>query len=133
MSEGEMVRDGGAEPEVVEFARRRRFSARYKLRILEEADACGEPGEVGALLRREGLYSSNLVRWRRARDRGELDKPRWQEWKTEGGFSLQEEVDGLRREKGRLEDRLAKAEAIIEVQKKLSELLGVTLERDERR
>ncbi len=60
------------DPELVERARRRRFSAEYKLRILREADACGKPGEIGALLRREGLYSSLLTEWRRQRERGSL-------------------------------------------------------------
>ena len=61
------------DPEVAPRAQRRRFGAAYKLRIVEEADGCTKPGEVGALLRREGLYSSHLVEWRRARDQGQLD------------------------------------------------------------
>ena len=135
MSEGEVIRNGMPEPEVVAFARRRRFSARYKLRILEEADACREVGEVGALLRREGLYSSNLVRWRRARARGELEGLQWQRRSRERGSDagLREEVKQLRRENARLEKRLVRAEAIIEAQKKLAEMLGLTTERDERR
>ena len=67
------------DPELVERARRRRFTAEYKLRILREADACAKPGEIGALLRREGLYSSLLTEWRRQRERGSLaalDRPR---------------------------------------------------------
>jgi len=67
------------DPELVERARRRRFTAEYKLRILREADACSKPGEIGALLRREGLYSSLLTEWRRQRERGSLaalDRPR---------------------------------------------------------
>src|SRR5215218_5926389 len=60
------------DPELVERPRRRRFSAEYKLAIVREADACTQPGEIGALLRREGLYSSHLVEWRRARDAGAL-------------------------------------------------------------
>ena len=58
------------DPEVVAVGQRRRFNPAYKLRILDEADACSEPGEIGALLRREGLYSSHLTRWRQARERG---------------------------------------------------------------
>ena len=60
------------DPELVERPRRRRFSAEYKLRIVREADACSRPGEIGALLRREGLYSTLLTEWRRARDSGAL-------------------------------------------------------------
>lgn len=135
MKEDEVRTDGVPEPEVVAVGRRRRYSAKYKLRILEEADACSEPGEVGALLRREGLYSSNLVRWRRARARGELEGLRPQRWSRGrgDGAGLREEVERLRRDKARLETRLARAEAIIEAQKKLSELLGLTRERDEER
>jgi transposase-like protein len=61
------------DPEVVPTAKRRQFSAAYKQRIVEEADDCSEPGEVGGLLRREGLYSSHLTTWRRQRARGELE------------------------------------------------------------
>jgi transposase-like protein len=134
MSEEEVIRDSIPEPEVVAVGRRRRYSGKYKLRILKEADACSEPGEVGALLRREGLYSSNLVRWRRARARGELDGPGSQRQRRERGDGAErrDETERLRREVVRLETRLARAEAIIEAQKKLCELLGLTTERDER-
>jgi transposase-like protein len=105
----------------------RRFSAQEKLRILEEADACTEPGEIGALLRREGIYSSYLSRWRRARDRGQLDglrgKKRGAKRTVDG--ELAEENEALRRENERLRRRLEQAETIIEVQKKLSEVLGL--------
>ena len=105
----------------------RRFSAKEKLRILEEADACMEPGEIGALIRREGIYSSYLSRWRRARDRGQLDglngKKRGR--KRSVDEELAEENAALRRENERLRSRLKQAETIIEVQKKLSQMLGL--------
>jgi transposase len=109
--------------EVVARPKRRTFSAAYKRSILEEADRCTQPGEIGALLRREGLYSSNLTTWRRQRERGELDgakrgrKPASDEAK---------ELKRLQRENQRLKQKLEQAETIIEVQKKLSQLLGLT-------
>jgi len=105
----------------------RRFSAKEKLRILEEAEACTEPGGIGALIRREGIYSSYLSRWRRARDRGQLDglngKKRGR--KRSVDQELAEENAALRRENERLRSRLKQAETIIEVQKKLSQMLGL--------
>jgi len=100
------------------------------MRILEEADACTEPGELGALLRREGIYSSYVSRWRRARGRGELTglRPKKRGPKPPADKGLVEEVAKLRRENERLQARLAQAEAIIEVQKKLSQLLGLSPE-----
>jgi transposase-like protein len=105
----------------------RRFSAKEKLRILEEADACTEPGEIGALIRREGIYSSYLSRWRRARDRGQLDglSAKKRGPKRTVDQELAEENAALRRENERLRRRLEQAETIIEVQKKLSEVLGL--------
>ena len=103
------------ETEVVARPKRRRFTAAYKLRILEEADRCTRPGEIGALLRREGLYSSSLTTWRRQRERSQLqDQPQAQE------------MAKLRRENRRLRQQLERAEAVIDVQKKLTELLGLT-------
>lgn len=115
------------DPEVVPTAKRRRFTAKDKLRILEEAEACTEPGELGALLRREGIYSSYLSRWRRARDRGQLQalSPKKRGPKSPAGNELTKEVAKLERENERLQARLAQAEAIIEAQKKLSEVLGL--------
>ena len=115
------------DPEVVPTARRRRFTTQEKLRILEEADACTEPGELGALLRREGIYSSYLSRWRRARDRGQLQALRSKKRgrKPPADKELTEEAAKLQRENKRLQARLAQAEAIIEAQKKLSEVLGL--------
>jgi transposase-like protein len=119
---GEKVPD----PEVVARPKRRQFTAEYKLRILREADACKGSGEIGALLRREGLYSSHLVLWRRQREQAahtELKsrkrgpKPKAQDPR----------VKQLEREKARLERRLKHAETIIEIQKKVHELLGIPL------
>lgn len=113
--------------EVTPRAKRRSFSARYKQRILEEADACTEPGQIGALLRREGLHSSNLTTWRRQREAGGLQglaaKKRGP--KKAEHDEMVEQLAQLRRQKARLEDRLEKAETIIEVQKKLYTLLGL--------
>jgi len=126
-----MSRDGDErtempDPEVVPMAQRRRFTASEKLRILEEAEACTEPGEIGALVRREGIYSSYLSRWRRARDEGQLTAlgPQQRGRKLVTDAALTREVARLRRENKRLQARLGQAEAIIEVQKKLSQLLG---------
>lgn len=126
-----MSRDGDErtempDPEVVPVAQRRRFTASEKLRILEEAEACTEPGEIGALVRREGIYSSYLSRWRQARDRGQFTALGAQQRgpKPATDAALAREVARLRRENERLQARLGQAEAIIEVQKKLSQLLG---------
>jgi transposase len=107
----------------------RRFSAKEKLRILKEADACTQPGEIGALVRREGIYSSYLSRWRRARDQGELDglSAKKRGPKKTADRELAEEIAALRRENERLQARLKQAETIIDVQKKLSQILGVEL------
>jgi transposase-like protein len=108
---------------------RRRFSAQEKRRILEEADACTEPGEVGALVRREGIYFSYLSRWRRARDRGQLEglKSKKRGPKKSVDQEVAEENVALRRENERLRSRLQQAEMIIDVQKKLSQILGVEM------
>jgi transposase-like protein len=126
MSRKETEQSKIPDPEVVATAQRRQFTAREKLRILEEADACTEPGEVGALVRREGIYSSYLSRWRRARKRGQLTGMRGKKRgpKTAADQALVEEVTKLRQENERLRARLEQAEAIIEVQKKVSQLLG---------
>jgi transposase-like protein len=116
-----------SDPELVERPRRRRFSAEYKLRILREAEACTELGGVGALLRREGLYSSHLTEWRRQRDRGALEalgRPRGRPKPN----PLEIENERLRRRLERIEAELAKAHKVIEVQGKVSALLGVLLE-----
>jgi transposase-like protein len=118
------------DPEVHERPLRRHFSAAYKLRIVEETNAITEPGQLGALLRREGLYSSHLVDWRRqyrAGALGALAKPPGRP----KPHPLAAEVEQLRRVNARLEARLARAERIIEIQGKVSELLGIPLARGE--
>ena len=114
-----------ADPEVPEKARRRRFTAEYKMRILQEVDACCEPGEIGALLRREGLYSSLLVVWRRQRAEGTLEglRPRKRGRKPYPVNPLARKVAELERKNKRLEKRLKQAEIIIDVQKKVSQIL----------
>lgn len=118
-----------ADPEVPEKARRRQFSGEYKLRVLREADACSEAGEIGALLRREGLYSSHLTLWRQQRDQGTLQglAPRKRGRKPQPKNPLAKKVAELERENKRLERRLKQAEIIIDVQKKVSQILGVPL------
>ena len=115
------------DPEVPEKAKRRRFSAEYKLAIVREADRCTEPGQIGALLRRERLYSSHLVDWRRQRDTGALEALA----RTRGPKPTdpaRAQVERLRRENERLAHKLGQAERIIEIQGKLSELLGISLD-----
>ena len=112
------------DPEVVTQAERRRFSAEYKQRILQEAAACTQPGEVGALLRREGLYSSHLTTWRQQRRRSELQglTPAKRGRKADPHAA---ELARLQRENDRLKAQLERAELIIDVQKKLSQMLGL--------
>ncbi len=96
------------------------------MRVLQEADSCSEPGEIGALLRREGLYSSHLVVWRRQRAEGTLQglRPRKRGRKAQPKNPLAKKVAELERENKRLERRLKQAEIIIDVQKKVSQILG---------
>ncbi|MGH2967951.1 MAG: transposase [Solirubrobacteraceae bacterium] len=115
------------DPELVERATRRRFSAGYKLRIVREADACTQPGEIGALLRREGLYTSHLTQWRQARDAGALEaleRPRGRK----RADRREAEIAALRRRVERAEAELVKARKVIEVQGNVSALLGELLE-----
>ena len=124
------------ETEVPAKARRRRFTAEYKQKILREAERCGKSGEIGALLRREGLYSSHLTAWRAARERGERagleakrrgTKPRERDGQAQRVAELEREVT---RWKGRAE----RAEILVDVQEKVSRLLGIDLdEKGERR
>lgn len=121
-----------ADPEVGAPQRRRTFSARDKLRILaetEQAAASGEPGAIGVVLRREGIYSSMLGEWRRQRDAGALEglAPRQRGPKPEPVNPHNEENIRLRRENAAMKERLIRAEQIIELQKKLSEMLAVPL------
>jgi transposase len=114
------------DPEVPERPRRRKFSAEYKLRILREAEGAKESGQLGALLRREGLYTSNLTTWRRQLERGALAglAPKKRGKKAKPVDVRDERIRELERENQRLRKRLEQAETIIEVQKKVSELLG---------
>ena len=134
MEVGEGQPDGNGktlrDPEVVESAMRRRFSAEYKLRVLKLADSCTEPGSLGVLLRREGLYASNLTTWRRQRDEGTLEalSPKKRGPKAVEPNPLAAENQQLKRENEQLSKRLRQAELIIDVQKKVSQMLGIALE-----
>ena len=134
----EAMRDSGqvAEVEVLAKPVRRRFTVEYKRRIVKEADSCKGSGDVGALLRREGLYSSHLSAWRAARDRGELAGagPRKRGPSPTPLDPREKRISELERENRKLAKRAERAEALVEVQKKVSELLGIQLDRpDERR
>ena len=113
----------------MERAVRRRFTPQYKLKILRQAERCSTPGEVGALLRREGLYSSNLSAWRKQREAGAFASMSATKRGRQPKLSAQDkELARLRQELERLRKKLGQAEKIIEVQKKLSEVLGVSLD-----
>lgn len=114
--------------EVTAKARRRKFTAEYKQKVLAQAEAC-ERGEVGALLRREGLYSSHLVEWRRARDAGQLAAltPKRRGPKAQERDPVSQKLAAIEREVARLKAENAKLQLICDVQKKLSLLLGLTL------
>ncbi len=121
------------DPEVVAGSKRRTFSAQYKLRILAEADAAsGQSGAIGALLRREGLFSSHLTAWRRERQDGILKglTPSKRGPKSKRN-PQEEELQLLRRQNQRLSEELRKAEIIIDVQKKVGALLGWPLPKEE--
>jgi transposase len=115
--------------EVTSKAKRRLFTAEYKRKVLQEADACTERGQIGALLRREGLYSSHLVEWRRLRERGELAglEAKKRGPKVREPNPLTKQVADQQREIARLKAENAKLQLICDVQKKVSQLLGVTL------
>jgi len=120
------------EVEVVAKATRRRFSAEYKLKILREAEACTRPGELGALLRREGLYSSNLTTWRAQRRTGELGglAPKKRGPVPKAKNPLAAKVVALEREVTRQTARAERAEALVDLQKKVAEFLGIVLPRN---
>jgi transposase len=120
-------RGRGGDPEVPEKARRRQFTAEYKLRVVREADGCSKPGGVGALLRREGLYSSQLSKWRQQRDEGALGRLGSRRRGRSRRDPLAREVERLRRDNERLKGKLAQAELVIEIQKKASQMLGIPL------
>ena len=121
------------DPEVPETKPRRKYTARYKLEILNEIDGCTQPGQIGTILRREGLYSSTLTNWRRQRDKGLLDalSPQKRGRKTIERNPLSLEVARLQSENERLRKKLKQAETIIEVQKKVSEILGIPQDHSE--
>jgi transposase-like protein len=113
-------------------AMRRKFSAEYKLKVLREADACTKPGEIGALLRREGLYTSHLSTWRKQRRQGELGglTPKRRGPSPKEKNPLAARVAALEKETVRLKARAERAEALVELQKKVSEILGIELKRN---
>ncbi len=119
------------DPEVVPKAKRRKFTAKYKLGIIEEAGACIEPGQVGALLRREGLYSSHLSNWRQQRKKGQLQALSALKRGRKAQDPSVAELAELVRENQSLRTRLEQAKIIIDVQKKLSKLLGLTTDTTE--
>ncbi len=114
--------DLAADPEVSSQGKRRYLTAAYKARILRLADACTKSGELGALLRREGLYSSHLTNWRRQRDAGQVPSQRGR--KKDPSTAERHQVARLQRENERLTEKLRRAELIIDVQKKIAALLG---------
>jgi len=121
------------DPEVAEQAVRRRFTVEYKLNILQQADACRDERGIGALLRKEGLYSSHLTTWRRQREAGILSglQPKQRGRKTNPIHPLQVENLQLRKDNSRLQRRLKRAELIIDIQKKISQILGIPLKNPE--
>ena len=114
------------DPEVPATVQRRRFSPEYRLRILTQADACKKPGEVGALLRREGLYSSLLTNWRRQREAGALREMRGRR-RGPPPRPVDPRVTQLEAENRRLQRKLQRAETIITLPKKVAEILGIPL------
>jgi transposase len=120
------------EVEVMAKATRRRFSAEYKLKILREAEACTQPGAIGALLRREGLYSSHLTTWRAQRQAGELGglAPKKRGPAPKARDPLAAKVAALEREVTRQKARAARAEALVALQKKVAELLGIEMQQN---
>jgi transposase-like protein len=123
---------GAPDPEVAP-PRRRSFTAEFKRQVLAEADACTEPGEIGALLRRHGLYSSHLTEWRRQRDEGALSglAPKKRGRKAAAKNPLAAEVARLERELAKANARAKRAEGLVELQKKLAALLGEEIPSEE--
>ena len=124
------------ETEVSDKAKRRRFTTEYKQRILREAAACTEPGGIGALLRREGLYSSHLCTWRQCAERGERAalSPKKRGPQPKAIDERDKRIAQLERDNAKLARRAERAEALVEVQKKISQLLGIaqpTIEEDQ--
>lgn len=115
-----------SDPEVSAKVQRRRFSVEYRLRIVKQADACKKPGELGALLRREGLYRSLLTNWRRQREQGALVSLRARK-RGPKPRPIDSRVKQLEAENARLQRKLQQADTIITVQKKVAEILGIPL------
>jgi transposase-like protein len=120
------------DPEVIAHSKRRRFTSKYKLSILEQADQCAGSGEIGALLRREGLYSSHLSTWRRLRRNGTLQglAAHKRGPKANPNAAQVREISGLQKQIQKLQSDLSKAHTIIDVQKKLSTLLAMTADNE---
>ena len=127
MMTNELVGSSFVDTEVPQKASRRRFTPAYKQQILERVDRCSAPGEIGALLRREGLYSSHLAAWRTARKKGALAGLSKKRGPSKKDSAEARELRALKRENERLREKLRRAETIIDVQKKVSEILGVDL------
>jgi transposase-like protein len=119
------MRGAVPDPEVRAVAKRRQFSAAYKLSVLAEADSVAEPGAIGALLRREGLYSSHLATWRREREAGALEALSRRRGRRPKMSAEQKRIAALEAENAKLKRGLEQAQTIIEVQKKLCTLLGL--------
>jgi transposase-like protein len=117
---------GVPDPEVVARPKRRRFTAEYKLRILREADACKQPGEIGALLRREGLYSSHLVQWRRRREQAAHTQLKSRK-RGPKAKARDPRLKQLERENARLQRRLKRMALLLDIQKKVGALMGIPL------
>ena len=122
--ESEKITDQTPDPEVKDQSRRRQYSAAYKLRILEELDRCTEPGQQGAILRREGLYSSHLTKWRKERRSGQLKALTPKKRGRREPDPATVELARLQRENEKLKAKLERAEIIIKYQKKVADLLG---------
>ena len=118
-------------PEVLPRAKRRRFSAAFKKRILEEYDACTEPGEKGALLRKEGIYSSYIATWKQQFERRDNLVGSTSAKRGPKEDPQREEMEKLEKENERLRERLRQSELIIEAQKKISQILGLEADKND--
>lgn len=128
---GSSAAPAALDPEVRAIAKRRQFSAAYKLSVLEETDRCSSPGAIGALLRREGLYSSHLTTWRREREAGALEALGRRRGRKAKLSPEQRRIAELQSRCARLERELAQVRLIVDVQKKLCTLLGLPTAADE--
>lgn len=124
-----VVRPQAPGPEVLEHPSRKKFSAKYKLQILNEIDSTVQQGEKGAILRREGIYSSNICTWRKQRERGELEglTPKKRGPKSIGPDPRDKQIKELERQNKRLQRKLAHANLLLDIQKKISEITGIPL------